>query len=373
MEDNVNDALIVQGPRTWTEFQAKLQETAARLRDRFGTPPIIEGGKFTTLPNEVRDRIFEFVLLARGDTHLDVCPFYPTDYHLDHGLFSQGERIAINLRTPPVWQRPHPRVDLNAFGINEEYGNICIKMYFSRHDFLFNDARSCLLFFRTIGLKAIKSMASATFNLSSGYFFDKANRVDSDPCEERRWCDFFAFLRPRQKFLFCRIRFCDWKDLRAREDLTVANKTDMTRARLDLVATLASFREVGQVDLSHRGCAYLGGAELRGLQQAMSSSGAELPLGCHDLEVPMYERSFWSDLVVGHALQGRLGEAQATDEIGARVGSLQIGEEEEEEVEMGEEEEVMEEDDDDDDDEDEEEEEVVEEDDDEDGDWEGWE
>jgi hypothetical protein len=316
IQDNVIDDRTTHLPNTSTRRQI--------------LPPIlpqIHGVEFAAFPAELIVRICELVLGRGAGAPNDICPFYADGLHPGRSVFSQAELVAISLAPPAVFQRQHPQVDLGLLGVNQCFRLMCSEMYYTPNDFLFNDARSCLWFLHKIGPLNISNIKRAAFNISSGFLLSREFRNGADKCEERVWCQVFAYLKSVHKLTECVVRFCDWDPTTGRNDLSSDEKYEMELARLNLVAILAGVRGMGLAHVENQNCAFLSEFNLFQLSQLMTSTVEEMPIGQHNLEDPMYNAQFAQRLIAkrNHERVVAQGGASEGMEIDGGVGSLRIG------------------------------------------------
>ncbi len=245
---------------------------------------------FPCLPLETKVMILMIHLAQESEV---ICPFYCHGYKPDDTAFNRTEQAAMsNYPVPAIWHKERPNVNLAVLEVNKHLRTLASPLFWCNRYFLFNDARSCLWFFKKIGTSNMRQVHHAIFNLSSGFFLSKEYRSKSDICEERRWCEVFEFLKPSHQLWKCIIRFYDWNDLFSRKNLGDKDKVQMTKGRLDLVAILAGFRGVGKVIVENDKCDFLAEANRFQLARLMTATEKQQPLGSHNMEISVAKTLF---------------------------------------------------------------------------------
>ena len=262
----------------------------ARTSKRGSSKKLTEFFFFPYLPTDVQAVVLKMHLVQESEV---ICPFYCHGYGPDNTVFNRTElAIMSKYPLPAIWHKERPNVNLALLEVSKSLKALGSPVFWCSHYFLFNDARSCLWFFKKIGAANMRQVHHAIFNLSSGFFLSKEYRSESDICEERRWCKVFELLKSNHQVRKCIIRFHSWNDLLPRNDLGDKDKIRMTKGRLDLVAILARFRGVGMVIVENAKCNFLGEEERSQLAQVMTATEEQKPLGSHRMEKSIAEGWF---------------------------------------------------------------------------------
>ncbi len=258
---------------------------------------------FSELPTRAKVMILELSLAQESEV---ICPFYCHGYKPDDTVFNRTERAVMSkYPVPAIWHKDRPNINLSLLEVSKSFRTLASQVFWRNHYFLFNDARSCLWFFKRIGKANMRQVHHAIFNLSSGFFLSQEYRnlssgfflsqkyrSESNICEEQRWCEVFELLKSNHQLWKCIVRFYDWNDLLPRDNLADKDKVQMTKGRLDLVSILAGFRGVGRVIVENDECNFLGEVARFQLARLMTATEEEEPLGSNIMEISVAETWF---------------------------------------------------------------------------------
>ncbi|KAF7507737.1 hypothetical protein GJ744_010166 [Endocarpon pusillum] len=277
----------VVDPKALAEVRAKVAKEA-KTGKKGSSEKLTEFFFFLLLSTEVQAIVLQMHLVQESEV---ICPFYCHGYRPDGTVFNRTE-LAVMSKYPvaAIWHRERPNVNLALLGVNKGLRTLGSPYFWGSHYFLFNDARSCLWFFKKIGTANMRQIHHAIFNLSSGFFLSNEYRDESDICEERRWCEVFELLKSNHQLWKCIIRFYSWNDLLPRSDLSDKDKLWMTKGRFDLVAILAGFRDVAMVIVENDECEFLGQHERSQLAWLMTAAEKQTPVWSHHMEISMAEQ-----------------------------------------------------------------------------------